>query len=484
MTKRTLAEAVNQALRQEMARDERVIILGEDVGRFGGAFHVTHGLLEEFGPERVCDTPISEAGFMGMGIGAALTGLRPIVEFQYADFIFCAMDQIVNQAAKIRLMSGGKASVPLVIRAPQGATGRGAQHSQSVEAWFMHTPGMKVVVPSTPYDAKGLLISAIRDNNPVLFLEHKTLYGSASPGGGKAPSDSSLSDLGSDVPEEAYTIPLGKADIKRPGKHVTLIATLLMVHRALAAARSLAEEGIEVEVIDPRTLVPLDTETILASIRKTHRAVVVSEDVTRAGVSAELTALIATEAFDDLDAPVERVAALDTPIPFAPRAEARVIPQEETIRRAIRKVLSNLRRPACGDEYSAAHPGQIDFRSGPAALAQTGRRSGPARRGGGRARDGQVHPGAGIPSQRGLARDPGRSRSAGNHRPAPGCGGRSRRSAPAARPASPVAVTPRAKLLRKQPRCRLACRPPRAPTGASPRPPANWPRSSASTSPR
>ncbi len=341
MTKRTLAEAVNQALRQEMARDERVIILGEDVGRFGGAFHVTHGLLEEFGPERVCDTPISEAGFMGMGIGAALTGLRPIVEFQYADFIFCAMDQIVNQAAKIRLMSGGKASVPLVIRAPQGATGRGAQHSQSVEAWFMHTPGMKVVVPSTPYDAKGLLISAIRDNNPVLFLEHKALYGSASPGGGKAPSDRSLSDLGSDVPEEAYTIPLGKADIKRPGKHVTLIATLLMVHRALAAARSLAEEGIEVEVIDPRTLVPLDTETILASIRKTHRAVVVSEDVTRAGVSAELTALIATEAFDDLDAPVERVAALDTPIPFAPRAEARVIPQEETIRRAIRKVLSN-----------------------------------------------------------------------------------------------------------------------------------------------
>ena len=187
----------------------------------------------------------------------------------------------------------------------------------------MHTPGMKVVVPSNPYDAKGLLISAIRDNNPVLFLEHKTLYGSSSPGGGKASTDRSLGDLGADVPEELYTIPLGKADIKRPGKHVTVIATLLMVHRALAAARSLAEEGIEVEVIDPRTLVPLDTETILASIRKTHRAVVVSEDVARAGVSAELIALIATEAFDDLDAPVERVAALDTPIPFAPRAEAR-----------------------------------------------------------------------------------------------------------------------------------------------------------------
>ncbi len=340
MAKLTLSEAVNQALRQEMARDERVILLGEDVGLFGGAFHVTHGLLEEFGPERVWDTPISEAGFMGIAIGAALTGLRPVVEFQYADFLFCAMDQIVNQAAKLRLMSGGQTSVPLVIRAPQGATGRGAQHSQSVEAWFMHTPGLKVVVPATPYDAKGLLISAIRDNNPVLFLEHKALYGSASPGGGKAVGDRSVGELGSEVPDEPYTIPLGAADVKRAGKHVTVVATLLMVHRSLAVARRLAEEGVELEVIDPRSLVPLDANTIFESVRRTHRAVVVSEDVSRAGVGAELAALIAHDAFDYLDAPVERVCAADTPIPFAPRAEAAVIPQEETIYQAVRRVLS------------------------------------------------------------------------------------------------------------------------------------------------
>jgi acetoin:2,6-dichlorophenolindophenol oxidoreductase subunit beta len=341
MPELTMAEAIHQALWQEMERDERVVILGEDVGQFGGAFHITHGLLEQFGPTRVWDTPISEAGFMGIGIGAALTGLRPIVEFQYADFIFCAMDQVINQAAKIRLMSGGKANVPLVMRAPQGATGRGAQHSQSVEAWFMHTPGLKVVVPSTPYDAKGLLVSAIRDMNPVLFLEHKALYGAASPGGGKAVSDRSVTSLGSEVPDELYQIPLGKADIKRQGMHVTVIATMLMVHRALAVAGSLAAKGINVEVIDPRTLVPLDTETILQSVRKTHRAIVVSEDTARAGVTAELAALISTEAFDDLDAPVERVSALNAPIPFAPCSEARVIPQEDIIRQAILKVLSN-----------------------------------------------------------------------------------------------------------------------------------------------
>ncbi len=341
MPELTMAEAIRQAIQQEMECDSRVVILGEDVGRFGGAFHVTHDLLEQFGPKRVWDTPISEAGFMGIGIGAALTGLRPIVEFQYADFMFCAMDQITNQAAKIRLMTGGKASVPLVMRAPQGATGRGAQHSQSVEAWFMHVPGMKVVAPSTPYDAKGLLVSAMRDPNPVLFLEHKALYGAASPGGGKAVGDRSVSKLGAQVPEDLYQIPLGQADIKRAGNRVTVIATMLMVHRALAAAEMLAAEGIQVEVIDPRTLVPLDKETIYASIRKTHRAVVVSEDTARAGVTAELAALISTEAFDDLDAPVERVAAVDTPIPFAPRSEARVIPQVETIHAAIRNVLKN-----------------------------------------------------------------------------------------------------------------------------------------------
>jgi acetoin:2,6-dichlorophenolindophenol oxidoreductase subunit beta len=340
MRKLSLMEAVREAIVQEMQRDESVILMGEDVGKFGGAFHVTHGLLEQFGARRIWDTPISEAGFMGMGVGAALTQLRPIIEFQYADFIFCAMDQIVNEAAKLRLMSGGQTSVPMVLRAPQGSTGRAAQHSQSVEAWFMHVPGMKVVVPSTPYDAKGLLISAIRDNNPVLFLEHKRLYGSASPGGGSAIGDSTITDIGYDVPEEPYAIPLGKADVKRAGEHVTIVATMVMLHRSLAAAEELSRRGIEVEVIDPRTLVPLDTETILNSVRKTHKAVVVSEDHARAGVGSELSAIISHDAFDDLDAPVERVSALDTPIPFGPAAETAVIPQVDDIIRAVERVLS------------------------------------------------------------------------------------------------------------------------------------------------
>ncbi len=335
----SMMEAIREAILQEMRCDPRVILLGEDVGKFGGAFHVTHGLLEEFGPMRVWDTPISEAGFMGLGIGAALTGLRPIVELQYADFIFCAMDQVVNQAAKLRLMSGGQARVPLVIRAPQGATGRGAQHSQSVEAWFMHTPGMKVVAPSNPYDAKGLLISALRDDNPVLFLEHKMLYGSASPGGGKAVSDAAIGRLGRVVPEESYAIPLGKADVKRSGRDVTVVATAVMVHRALAAAEQLAQDGVEVEVIDLRTLVPLDAETMLASLRRTHRAVVISEDTRRAGVGAELVATIMDQGFDDLDAPVIRVCADDTPIPFAPTAQDRAIPNQADILAAIRRVL-------------------------------------------------------------------------------------------------------------------------------------------------
>lgn len=337
----SMMEAIREAIVQEMRSDPRVILLGEDVGKFGGAFHVTHGLLADFGPRRVWDTPISEASFMGLGVGAALTGLRPIVEMQYADFIFCAMDQVVNQAAKLRLMSGGQASVPLVIRAPQGATGRGAQHSQSVEAYFMHTPGLKVVLPSNPYDAKGLLISAIRDENPVLFLEHKLLYGSASPGGGKAVSDPSIGALGRTVPQEPYAIPLGKADIKRPGLHVTVIATAVMVHRALAVAGQLANEGVEVEVIDPRTLSPLDSDTILSSLRRTHRAVVVSEDTRRAGVGAELAAMMMEEGFDDLDAPVLRVCAGDTPMPFAPAAQAQAIPNEDDILAAIRRVLAD-----------------------------------------------------------------------------------------------------------------------------------------------
>lgn len=339
MRRLSMAEAIREAMIQEMQADASIILMGEDVGKFGGAFHVSHGMLEMFGSERVWDTPISEAGFTGLGIGAALTGLRPIVEYQYLDFIFCAMDQVVNQAAKIRLMTGGHARVPLVFRGPQGATGRGAQHSQSVEAWFMHTPGMKVVCPSTPYDAKGLLVSAIRDNNPVLFIEHKMLYGAASPGGGKAASDSSIQDIGQDVPEERYAIPLGKADIKRAGTDVTIIATMIMLHRALAAAQTLAQEGIACEVIDPRSLVPLDTETILASVRKTHRVVVVSEDVTRSGVGSELAAVIGYEAFYDLDAPIERVGTADTPIPFGPASEKHAVPQTADILAAVRRVL-------------------------------------------------------------------------------------------------------------------------------------------------
>jgi acetoin:2,6-dichlorophenolindophenol oxidoreductase subunit beta len=340
MRKLSMMEAIREAMAQEMRRDAAVILMGEDVGLFGGAFNVSNGFLDEFGSKRVWDTPISEAGFMGMGVGAALTGLRPIVEFQYADFMFCAMDQIVNQAAKLRLMTGGHASVPMVLRAPQGATGRGAQHSQSVEAYYMHTPGLKVVTPSTPYDAKGLLVSAIRDNNPVIFLEHKRLYGAASPGGGKAVGDPTIQDIGSDVPEELYTIPFGKADVKREGSDVTIVATMVMVHRALAAAKELAEKGIEVEVIDPRSLVPLDKDTILASVHKTNRVVVVTEDVGRGGVGAELAAVISREGFDDLDAPVEVVSTADTPIPFGPQSEERAVPQMYDIVAAVEHVLS------------------------------------------------------------------------------------------------------------------------------------------------
>jgi pyruvate/2-oxoglutarate/acetoin dehydrogenase E1 component len=340
MRELNLAEAIREGIIQEMQADPNIVLIGEDVGKFGGAFHVTHDMLDEFGPDRVRDTPISEAGFTGLGVGAALTGLRPIVEYQYLDFMFCAMDQVVNQSAKIRLMSGGHASVPIVFRGPQGATGRAAQHSQSVEAWFMHVPGLKVVMPSTPYDAKGLIISAIRDNNPVLFVEHKLLYGAASPGGGKALSDKTISNVGMDVPEEPYTIPLGLADVKREGTDVTVIATLLMLHRALYVAEQLAEEGISIEVIDPRSLVPLDMDTIAGSLAKTHHAVIVSEDVERAGVSAEIMARINEEAFYELDAPVKRVCAANTPIPFGPASERDAIPQIDDIAQAVRDVLA------------------------------------------------------------------------------------------------------------------------------------------------
>ncbi len=333
----SVAYALNRTLADEMRRDGSVIVLGEDVGAFGGGYQVTKDLLDEFGQGRVRNTPISEIAIIGACIGAALTGLRPVAEIQFADFLFCGMDQLVNQAAKLHLMSGGQACVPMVIRAPQGATGRAAQHSQSVEAFFMHTPGIKVVMPSTPYDARGLLFSAIRDDNPVLFLEHKLLYGSTSPGGKAKSATGSLTTL-TPAPEDDYTIPLGVADVKREGRDATVVATHYMLHLALRAAESLASEGLSVEVIDPRTVVPLDTETILSSIAKTGRLVVASEDVRTCGFTSEIAALAAEAGPGVLKSPVRRVCAMDVPIPFAPDAEKSVLPDEEKIAEAIRAV--------------------------------------------------------------------------------------------------------------------------------------------------
>lgn len=340
MEAKTIQEALNQALREEMTRDKVVFVLGEDIGQFGGAYRVTEGLIEEFGEERVRDTPISETAIVGAAIGAAITGMRPVAEIQFNDFLTCAMDQIVNQAAKMRLMSGGEIKVPLVIRSPVGATGRAAQHSQSLEAWFMHVPGLKVVLPSTPYDAKGLLKTAIRDDNPVMFFEHKLLYGGRSPGGKAKTAVDEMAISMTPAPEEDYTIPFGAADIKREGQDVTVIATLLMVHKAMRAAVKLEKEGISAEIIDPRTLVPLDKETILNSAQKTGRVVIVSEDCKRGGVGSEIAAIISEEAIDYLDAPIKRVATLNIPVPFAPKLEGHIIPNEDKIIEAIREVLS------------------------------------------------------------------------------------------------------------------------------------------------
>lgn len=336
---KTIAEALREALREAMRSDKSVFLIGEDIGRFGGAFRVTMGLFDEFGEERVRDTPISEAGIIGAAVGAAMTGMRPVGEIQYADFLTCGMDQIVNQAAKMRLISGGQVKVPLVIRAPLGSTNRGAQHGQSVEAWFMHTPGLKVVVPSTPYDAKGLLLTAIRDDNPVMFFEHKYLYGSKSPGGKADTAGEKIAEGFTPAPREEYVIPFGKADVKKRGRDVTVVATLLMVHKALAVASKLEKEGMSIEVIDPRTLVPLDEEVILESVKKTGRLAIVTEDCLRGGVGAEIAAIVSEKAFDYLDAPIKRVAALNTPIPFAPVAESYVIPNEDRIVQAIRETL-------------------------------------------------------------------------------------------------------------------------------------------------
>jgi pyruvate dehydrogenase E1 component beta subunit len=312
----TYLEALREAMTQEMRRDRDVFLMGEDVGVYGGAFGVSKGMLEEFGPERVRDTPISEAAIAGAATGAALMGMRPIIESMFMDFVTIMMNQMVNQAAKIRFMFGGKASVPMVLRAPAGSgTGAAAQHSQSLEAWFIATPGIKVVAPSTPYDVKGLLVASIRDNNPVLFMEHKLLY-----------------RVKGEVPQDLYTIPLGKAEIKREGKDLTIIAYSIMVPRALEAAGQLAKEGIEVEVVDPRTLKPLDTETIFKSVSKTGRVLIVHEAPLTGGFGGELAALIAGgEAFDRLDAPIIRLAGKDIPIPYNRILERAAIPQVEDI---------------------------------------------------------------------------------------------------------------------------------------------------------
>ncbi|MBC7232486.1 MAG: alpha-ketoacid dehydrogenase subunit beta [Chloroflexi bacterium] len=321
----TYAEAIREALRQEMQRDPHVFLMGEDIGVYGGAFGVTLGLLEEFGPERVRDTPISEGVIAGAAAGAALTGMRPVAEIMFMDFTTLAMEQLVNQAAKTRYMFGGKAKVPMVLRTPAGSgTGAAAQHSQSLEAWFVHVPGLKVVMPSTPYDAKGLLISAIRDDNPVIFVEQKLLYRTKGP-----------------VPEEPYTVPLSVAEVKRAGRDVTIIATGVMVVRSLAAAAKLAQEGIEVEVVDPRTLKPYDAETITKSVIKTGRVLIVHEAYKTCGFGAEIAAMISEgPAFMYLNAPIRRLAGLDIPIPYNRTLEYHAVPQEENIITAVRELMA------------------------------------------------------------------------------------------------------------------------------------------------
>ncbi len=330
----TMVEALREALREEMRRDERVILLGEDIGvegGFGGAFTVTLGLEQEFGHERVRDTPISEAAIAGLAVGAAIGGLVPVADVQYGDFLFLAMDQLANQAAKMRYMSGGKIKVPMVFRAPVGATTRGAQHGQSLEAFLMHVPGLKVACPSNPYDGKGLLKTAIRDPNPVIFFEHKLLYGSKG-----ARKEAGGMDLTMEVPQEEYLIPFGEARIVRPGKDVTIVANLLMVHKSMQAANLLEEGGISAEVIDVRTLVPLDEDTIAASVARTGRLVIVEEDNLTGGWGAEVAARIADSSIGSLEGPIRRVAAPDTPVPFAPVMENFYVPSPERIAAAVR----------------------------------------------------------------------------------------------------------------------------------------------------
>jgi len=322
----TYAEAIKEAMSEEMRRDDKIIFLGEDIGVYGGAFGVSRGMLDEFGEDRILDTPISEMAITGAAVGAAMTGLRPIVEIMFSDFMTLAMDQLVNQAAKTRFQFGGQAMVPMVLRAPGGSgTGAAEQHSQSLEAWVCHVPGLKVVIPSTPYDAKGLLKSAIRDNNPVVFLEQKLLY-----------------RIKGEVPEPGndYVIPLGKADIKREGTDLSIITYGRMVQRCLETAENFASEGIDIEVIDIRSLIPLDKKCIIESAKKTGKVVIVHEACQTGGYGGELSSVIVdSDAFFYLDAPVKRVGGLDVPIPYNPGLEAQVVPTVESISSAVRELL-------------------------------------------------------------------------------------------------------------------------------------------------
>ncbi len=319
----TYRDALNQAMREEMRRDERVFLIGEEVGHYQGAFKVSKGFIEEFGTRRVLDTPITEAGFTGLAVGAAMAGLRPIVELMTFNFGILAMDQIVNNAAKVRYMSGGQLSVPMVIRGPGSAAHQlAAQHSQSLEAWFCHVPGLKVIAPATPHDAKGLLKSAVRDPNPVIFIEAQLLYGTKG-----------------DMAEGEFTIPIGQADVKRPGRDVTIIAYSKMLLLALEAANDLAKDGIDAEVIDPRTLKPLDVETIVGSVKKTGRLVIVEEGWSFAGLGAQIAESVYSTGFDYLDAPIVRVTGEDVPIPYTRPLEDLAIPDRPRIVSAVRSVV-------------------------------------------------------------------------------------------------------------------------------------------------
>ncbi len=320
----TYLEAVREAMTQEMERDEKVFLIGEDIGQYGGAFGASFGMLEQFGPDRILDTPITELGLTGAAVGAALIGMRPIAEIMFMDFLTLASEQLVNQAAKLRFMFGGRATVPMVLRTPAGSgTGAAEHHSQSLENWFVHIPGLKVVMPSSPYDAKGLLISSIRDNNAVVFVEHKLLYKTKGP-----------------VPEEPYEIPLGVSEVKREGRDLTIVATSIMVKKSLEAAEQLAEEGIEVEIIDPRTLRPLDAGPIVESVSKTGRVLIVHEAVKTGGFGGELAAIIGeSKAFGYLDAPIVRLAGRDMPIPYNRNLEYNAVPQVEDIVAKAREIV-------------------------------------------------------------------------------------------------------------------------------------------------